>query len=182
MLVFKFSLKLFSAFLRLCGRATRPSETGQSNRGQSSGLLPRCLMRITTKSVTPSDSFRTVFRELSDSSPHPIGQFLGAKRRSDSSDTLQHFANQSRDCSFSGGGPCQSRVVDKKPVPNGGSAAADRSSDPQGRGPQRSAWGPIGGRFLAHDGPSPLSLSPPSPQQFLLNSRLPTWPLASTHP
>ena len=95
-----------------------------------------------------------VFRRIRTGVPKIIGQssedirtVVGAKRRSgprvkELSELSQDFAGYFR---TTGTMRFEGREA-RSAVPNGGSAAADRTCRPPGRGPRRSAWGPVGGR------------------------------------
>ena len=95
-----------------------------------------------------------VFRRIRTGVPKIIGQgsedirtVVGAKRRSGRrvkkvSELSQVFSGCFRATGTMRFEPRGARSA----VPNGGSAAAGRTPRPPGRGPRRSAWGPVGGR------------------------------------
>ncbi len=69
-----------------------------------------------------------------------------------------------------------------RPVPNGSSAAADRSFEPLARGQQRSARGPVGGRASCPRRNLRSTRWSPSPQEIRGRVRSRPGPCASTRP
>ena len=96
-------------------------------------LAAQTILRIPIDPDTCSDLIRTAKRKTSDRVPISVGQFLGAKRRFGSSVSPLEFVGQVAVSPLPQVRGVLMESEGRIPVPNGSSAAADRSPVPRSR-------------------------------------------------